>query len=261
MESTYLFIDGGYLKQAYTDSVQHWFGNLGEIDFRLFTDSFKPHKIFYYDCEDKDQRANESENDFKARLKEQDDFFCKVREIPGCHVRLGHLVGSSERRRRQKEVDIRLAVDMLNHAVRRNMTKSILISGDRDFKPLVESLVNMGIHVELAADEKSASQDLAHAADSFRRITFEDYHAWSIKSLQSAHPTGVLTINRPPEDAVVLKTGTFAGDTVTLHKWRDGFFYIQVPHFNHGDGLTCQYHDMERLQLYFRLQYGDIAWN
>ena len=261
METTYLFIDGGYLKQAYADSVQPWFGSAGEMDFRLLTDSFKARKIFYYDCEDKDRRASESESDFKLRLKEQDEFFRKIRELPGCHVRLGQLVGSKEKRRRQKEVDIRLAVDMMNHTVRRNMTKAMLLSGDRDFKPLVESLVDMGIHVELAADAKSASQDLAHAADSFKKITFEDYHSWSIKPLQSAYPRGILTINRPPDDAVVLKSGSFRGDKVTLHKWRDGFFYIQAPNFTHGHGMTWQYHDLERLQLYFQLRYGDILWD
>jgi uncharacterized LabA/DUF88 family protein len=51
-------------------------------------------------------------------------------------VRQGWL--SPGKKRQQKEVDVLLAVDMLTRSFYKNMTKAVLLAGDRDFKPVVE---------------------------------------------------------------------------------------------------------------------------
>ncbi|MDP9310176.1 MAG: NYN domain-containing protein [Chloroflexota bacterium] len=261
---TYLFIDGGYLNQAYVDSVKEWFGNEGEIDFSSVVSYYQPRKSFYYDCEDKLHRSGESQSDYELRLKQQEIFFNRIREIHGCHVRLGHLSGSGTKRRRQKEVDIRLTVDMMNHVIRRNMTNAILVSGDRDFKPLVESLVDMGIHITLAADARSVSKDLVYAADSFTGITFEQYHYWSSSSLKSSYPiSNIRSINLPVAHADtlrIIKKGLVGSDTVTLYEAHNNLFYINVPLYKGQHTIALESNNAERLELYFKLRYGSISW-
>ena len=78
--------------------------------------------------------------EFEEGKQKQEMELNRIRKVYGTHVRLGSLTGI-EKKRRQKEVDILLAVDMMNHAVRQNMTRAVLLSGERDFKPLIESLV------------------------------------------------------------------------------------------------------------------------
>ncbi len=51
------------------------------------------------------------------------------------------------------------------------MNRVTLLTGDLDFKPLVQSLVDMGLHVEVAGDARHTSTDLADAADSYRPLS------------------------------------------------------------------------------------------
>jgi hypothetical protein len=64
-------------------------------------------------------------------------------------VRLGSLSGKGNRKR-QKKVDVLLAVEALDHAFRKNMAQVCLITGDLDFSPLVESLVKLGTYVTVS---------------------------------------------------------------------------------------------------------------
>jgi uncharacterized LabA/DUF88 family protein len=43
----------------------------------------------------------------------------------------------------------------MNHSFRRNMTKAVLIAGDQDFKPVVESLVQAGTWVTVVSAARS----------------------------------------------------------------------------------------------------------
>src|SRR5262249_42700878 len=146
----YLFIDGRHLQQHYAESVRQWFGTDEEIEinFHQMQEDYSAYTMFYYDCLDDEQRSGESEACFNNRVEAQERHFDS---IPG-HIRLGYLTGKSTRRkpRRQKQVDVLLAVDMLKHAVRQNMYKAVLITGDLDFEPVVDTLVDLGIYVHLA---------------------------------------------------------------------------------------------------------------
>ena len=260
-DTTYLFIDGGHLRKYYLESVRRWFGCDGEIVFAEVKRTYSAQKSFYYDCLDDIRREAESDADFNSRIERQETFFNKIREVVGSHVRLGSLTGTAKNKR-QKEVDILLAVDMLNHAVRQNMSRAILLAGDRDFKPVVESLVQMGIFVEVAGDRKHTSKDLAWAADNYREISFGQYHAWSDQTLRNKFPIGITQINLQPPETAIIQGGTLDGKYVKLSKWPDkNIYYITVEGFyNSGESLTLQYHEAEKLRLYFELQYGNVKW-
>ena len=139
--TTYLFIDGGHLRRNYADAVRPWFGSDGEIDFNELKKSLQGpviERCFYYDALEDEQRDGETKNEFDQRIDQDDVFFHKIDDLDGFFVRLGSLTGRKPRR--QKKVDILLAVETLDHAVRRNMDRAILLTGDRDFEPLVNSL-------------------------------------------------------------------------------------------------------------------------
>ena len=259
--TTYLFIDGAYLRRNYADCVRPWFGSDGEIDFQQVKGGFGAERAFYYDALEDEQRPNESKEDCESRIANDEVFFNKIQELDGYFVRLGSL-GGRRRNRRQKKVDILLVVEALDHAVRRNMDRAILLTGDRDFEPLVHSLVQLGVRVEVAGDRKTTSRYLRHAADIYKRLSFDDYHRWTIGSLRGQFPVDIGKTNRPPDNASAMANGLFGDKEVHgLHQQPD-MFYIYVENFDrHGNDLTVAMDKFwEKLKLYFELQYGEIVW-
>jgi uncharacterized LabA/DUF88 family protein len=258
--TTYLFIDGGYLRRYYTKAALQWFDSEGEINIGALKQSFKAQKSFYYDCLDDLLRPGEAQAEFETRLAQQEEFFNKIREAVGSHVKLGSLTGAVKNRR-QKKVDILLAVDMLNHAVRRNMERAVLLSGDRDFEPVVESLVQMGLFVEVAAVPGHFAKDLALAADSFREIRFNDFHFWTAMELRKKYPINFPTLNSPSDRAVLVKRGKMNGKAVSAYGFpNDNIFYIDLGPDKNKNKTVFQATDLQRLETYIALQYSPIVW-
>jgi len=177
-EHNYLFIDGGYLRARHSDAMKGVFGESGRLNLssmRHLHPSGLFQRVFYYDCLHDIPRVNETEAELKARIDAQQAFFDELQALEGFHVRLGSLSGSS-RKFRQKEVDILLAVDVLDHAFRKNMASVTLIAGDLDFAPLVEALVRLGTWVEIWFDPHSVGKHLLEVADKGIPLSFEDYY-------------------------------------------------------------------------------------
>jgi uncharacterized LabA/DUF88 family protein len=262
IEQTYLFIDGGHLRRYYSESVCDWFIGEGEINFNILKNAFRALKCFYYDCLDDIKRDSESEADFHARVAEQELYFNKIREVYGTHVRLGSLTGSAKNKR-QKKVDILLAVDMMNHATRHNMNRAVLLSGDRDFEPVVASLIEMGVITEVAGDERHTSRDLASAADSYRKIGFNDYFAWSSEDLKSKYPRpdqwiGVSMFN-VIQGGNLINEGKIGEFQVRLYDSPNKFsaFFVH-PESSQSFAYTLK--DLERLKLYLKVMHGEVKW-
>jgi len=140
------------------------------IDFKRIFQNFN--KVFYYDCYS-ERRDGEAEEAYKIRKSQQDDFFNSLRSIDGCHVHLGSISGEGDRQR-QKQVDVKIAVHMLTHTWRKNMDRVTLLSGDLDYKPLIDALVQEGMHVVLWHDPSSTSKELVYSADSKRILNIRE---------------------------------------------------------------------------------------
>jgi len=119
------------------------FGESGEIDVVKIVQQASPFRTFYYGCMDDVQKDGEDDDTFKARIETQDAYFDYIRSVYGVHRQLGTLAGRrrGKKERRQKEVDVLLAVGMLTHGFNKNMSRAVLLSGDLDFRPVVEALV------------------------------------------------------------------------------------------------------------------------
>jgi len=263
--TTYLFIDGGHLRTNYNNSVRQWFGTNGEINFTELKESLRGggisiERCFYYDAIEDERRNGESEVEFKVRVENDEAFFNRIEELNGFFVRLGSLSG--QRNRRQKKVDILLAVEALDHAVRRNMERAILLTGDRDFEPLVHSLVQLGVGVQILSDKDHTSKYLRRAADAYVPLSFDNYYRWTIPSLRDGFPIPVRHINMPPPRAREKAKGVLRGKDVVLQTCDSPpVFYVHGNHFHRETNhLTLESNDEQKLKLYTDLQYGKIDW-
>lgn len=288
---TYLFIDGSYLRKSYIDSTSKWFGNEVindniNIDFNAIKNFFDARKVFYYDYIDRIQGKYEDQRDFEKRVSQQKDYFNQIRSLEEYHVKLGNLTKKS-----QKEVHILLTIDMMNHAIRNNMTKAVLLSGDKDFKPLIESLVNMGMLVYLSSETRSTSSDLKSVADSYIPLSFFDYYKWSSPELKNKYPMPKIeTYKTPllgrgiekftalsdmkigkkfgsmvkvpePQNADLLDRGKVKDYEVKLfHKDRE--FILFFRKIEDGSTFQMTLNNQDRLELYYALESGKkIKWD
>jgi uncharacterized LabA/DUF88 family protein len=118
--------------------------------------------------------------------------------LPDVHLRRGSIAGDGHRRR-QKGVDIRLAVDALSAAFDRQAETIVLIAGDADFTPLVGEVRDRGPQVFVAAFEGKLSHDLREEADRFYPLWTET-ERWTKRlseALPELTPADVTRLERP----------------------------------------------------------------
>ncbi len=84
--------------------------------------------------------------------------------------------------------DVGIAMDMIRS---KNLDVLVLVSGDGDFRPLVEYLKNNGQLVEVLAFGKSTSKDLKEVADDFIDLD-KDYENYLLTSAGPAMPVNRL---------------------------------------------------------------------
>ncbi|HEY0460136.1 MAG TPA: NYN domain-containing protein [Pyrinomonadaceae bacterium] len=266
-QTTYLFVDGSHFRQYFNETTQKWFGQVVEFDFRKIKEFFNAEKAFYYDCIDDIKNDSETDEEFEARVNSQEEKLNKIREVEGCHVYLGSLRRAKKQKNRgQKEVDVMLAVHMMEHAFRGNVSKTVLLSGDLDFRPLVESLVRFGLFVEVSADLKHFSTELIHSADAHKKLSIDEYFRLTPNHIQSLKP-------------IEFPTRTFFRERAEkenfwLHKegtCGDFEVYIYIGNQHRGHWLTTSNdlphpqtawvnNNLDHLILYFELKYGPINW-
>jgi uncharacterized LabA/DUF88 family protein len=260
-DDTYLFIDGRYLRNRLTDAMQV-FQNDGDISFRRIMDEARAKRAFYYDCIDDEQKQGESEEVFNNRIAAQQSEFEKIQKLRGYHVRLGSIKGKAkgkDKTRRQKEVDVLLAVDMLTHGYDGNMESAVLIAGDLDFRPVVEALVRRGVFVEVWYDPKSIAAELPGAADFGRRLTLRELYGWNSGLYQNEHTLP----HETPAVAVnvhgIVRAGRLNDRQVLLFKeLNDPGFVLQI---DTPQGLHTYRHPHQVvLERYSQAVYGSIDW-
>ncbi|MCB0633647.1 MAG: NYN domain-containing protein [Saprospiraceae bacterium] len=225
-ETRYLFVDGGCWRQMIEDAAKRYsFFDATQIDYAKVFGGFS--KTFYYDSMPP-QKNGESNEDYAARIKPMEELFNDLRTIPGVHV----YEGSSRRRRRtvqQKKVDIMIAVDMLTHSFRRNMHQATLLTADLDFKPLIDALVQDGMHVDLLYPHGKPNKELLYAADARRPLTFRELHAWCKTEFQESYSFEVssgLKGRNDEKDLVLKETWTRNDIEIELYQVSSKNIYV-----------------------------------
>jgi uncharacterized LabA/DUF88 family protein len=219
----YLFIDGGSLRSSVRKICQDLFGDANAYQPYLpgiATGQYA--KVFLYDAVPGKEHG-ESQAAYEARVLPEHERFSKIRALDRVHVALGQIVGADKR---QKGVDVQLAVDMMTHAFRGNISRATLFAGDADFVPLIKALVGEGLQVTLWHPPQ-ANAELRGAADSTRLFEFKANYAgftadgqqsafWLAGGVSGGHPKHsglrIVTVNE------VSYAGSWNNEALTL--WR-----------------------------------------
>jgi uncharacterized LabA/DUF88 family protein len=258
----YLFIDAGHFMRYYDEATSRYCGAPGELDLTVFKQRTRSYKLFYYDCLDDRRLANEAAEARDTRMRSQEEYFKSIRLIEGSHVRLGRLVGGAKPR--QKGVDIRIAVDTMTHAIRGNMDRAVLVAGDGDFKPLVESLVELGVFVEVWADPKHVSADLVESADAFHPLRLTTYLELTSERVRRQYPVPSGYANQPPPAVVFsIYLAMIDGCSGELTRNGQGTCFLHIPTWKTGESVLFQSPttDLERFRTYFELQFDSVRWD
>jgi uncharacterized LabA/DUF88 family protein len=249
-EVHYLFVDGASLHGRLKNVSNAYFNNQTfEIDFSKLVAHSDFTKVFYYDALPV-RELGEDENTYNTRVRPQRELLNAAAGVDRIHV----YEGDARRRRKvgleQKKVDVMIAVDMLTHTFRRNMHKATLLSGDNDFKPLVDALVYEGMFITLWYPPGETSSELLNAADARTALTLKQLRDL-LTNDSSVRFTVPIAANHRPD---VAPAGRF------LHQWiqdgkghaiyRAGDDYIVTREHNELNRLHVRHSNKTLLQTY-----------
>jgi uncharacterized LabA/DUF88 family protein len=263
---SYLFVDGAYFVEHLQELGRDWFGAPPDFDYRGLGVNFT--KVLYYDCEPA-QKPSEQPADYERRRREKVAFFDQLRQLPGWHVYQGisrHRRGRAE----QKEVDVLIAVDMLTHTHRKNMTRLTFITGDQDFRPLVEAVVREGMYVTLwHGMQRTVSQDLMDAADETMTLDPHVIHGLSTQEFRIANPIpgrDTIVTTEPFNGYRTISNGVQGGVCIAT-LWQSNSSSAYVLRQEDPSGLPRQrlmysFHDhpnvLKRMHDYY---HGETQWH
>ncbi len=167
-ERVMLFIDGNNFYHGCRNTLGR-----SDVDFpklaALLAGDRKLIRIYYYNAPlDRDED--------EERYLQQQKFFETMRRLPLIDVRLGRLVQRGNTYV-EKGIDLAIAIDMLDMAHRNCFDTAVLITGDGDFTPLIETVKMCGKQVEVAYFSKGFSNFLQDSAD---KVTYLDEHSHKI---------------------------------------------------------------------------------
>lgn len=254
MENNYLFIDGACLRETLKGYSESYFeGNEIKFDFSRLSREYK--KVFYYDSPPA-KKYEETEEQYADRIKPVEEFFIKLNLLDGYHV----YEGISRKRRRgieQKKVDIMIAVDMLNHAFRKNMSQATLLTSDLDFKPLIDALVDNGMYINLWYPVNNTNKELIQAADSSRKFDLPTIYEYTLQEFKRSNsiPKGRDKIGKDIYNVTKLEDiENRYGIKGELFKANDKpLFYLLFPtYFNPNANTHLEFNDKEKLVCYFK---------
>ena len=184
--STYAFVEGGHVREGLDNIGAPWQDlhvyKLAQMAVRWTGDWWRGetldlNQVYLYDAVSPETNGEDDDRDEQVtRWLERNG------DQKDVHVRYGRLAGERPERRRQKGVDVQLAVDALSLAMNGVCDVAIIVSGDADFIPVVEALRDRGTLVAICAFKKGLSKDLARQAG---RVGYmpEDpaqYQAWQL---------------------------------------------------------------------------------
>lgn len=93
-----------------------------------------------------------------------DKFIYTLKKLPKFEIKLGRL-GCIAGEYVQKRVDIALAVDLVRLSCSKAIGKAVLVTGDSDFVPAIDSAKDQGVLVELYYSQSSIHDELLSAVD------------------------------------------------------------------------------------------------
>ena len=144
------------------------------------------------------------------------------------------------------------------------MTKAVLLSGDKDFRPLVESLVRLGLFIEVAADQNHISSDLIHSADSNTKLSVDEYFEFCPNETQKQKPIEFLSlsffIDRAESDRFWLKQKSRCKDFDVFVFTDSQARYMFTTSNTNIHNNSAWKGNIESIKQYFELKFGQVDW-
>jgi len=172
MNRVAVFIDGNNfyfgLRKLYGKNK-----SLKVFDFKGFADFLADKgevvKIYYYNA----QLDREFNSD---KFESQKEFFSKLKKIPNfnlvlCRLLKRNITGTNKHYYIIKEDDIHMAVDMVDGSAENIFDLAILVSGDGDFVPAVNSVKKRNKKIKNVYFERSSSRTLKNHCDTSLALT------------------------------------------------------------------------------------------
>lgn len=127
------------------------------MDYSMFgeylNDRFSPEAAYVFDS-----RESESTNDHQNR-------FHNALSYMGYRVKLWKCGIGHDGERYQKCVDTGMVCEILKHLYKDHADHFIIVSGDRDFVPVIDSIRDEGKSITVICDREYGSRDLMKEAD------------------------------------------------------------------------------------------------
>ncbi|GEP53891.1 NYN domain-containing protein [Reyranella soli] len=229
-EVGYLFIDGASLHGRIGNIASQFLNNINlDVDFARLLTLSRCAKGFYYDAIPV-QDDGETDVAYKARIAPRSHIHDRAQAVQGMHV----YEGDARKRRRmgyqQKKVDVMIAVDMMMHTFRRNMHHATLLTGDADFKPLIDALIREGMQVTLWYPLGETAQELIDAADIRRPIDFSTIRSVLTDESQRDFAIPGVVAN-PPMSETAKRVRTWGSSEAQQELWKDGPMLSIVRHY------------------------------
>jgi len=155
-ERVAIFIDGSNLYHALEGTLKRHDLDFTQFVARLCGDRCLFRTYYYNALQDVSVRPD--------AFKEQQEFLDTLRKTPYLEVRLG-TIKTAQGTQVEKGVDIMLGTDLLYFAWKDLYDTAIVVSGDADFAYALQTVKNMGKHVEVAYFEGATARELLAVAD------------------------------------------------------------------------------------------------
>ena len=262
-EIKYLFIDGGYLEKV-LESISQIFFNNEKIELKYQNFGAICDKVFYYDALPI-KKEGESEEIFKQRFFEKESFLNNLKLLDKFHVYEG-VVFNRKNILTQKAVDVMIAVDMLRHSFRKNMNKAVLLTGDMDFKPLLEALIQEGMHTTLFYYPKKTSKELLYVADSSDIFSVSRIYNMTTENFKQKHPaptifTEEIKVFKEKWETHLKRKGLFFDKEICLFQNNNDFAMLYY-NVNTGRQQMASFKEEKMLINWIEYEYnGIINWD
>ncbi len=151
-----VYIDGSNFYRACKGELNRTDVSIGDFANKLVGN--REHGRTYY------YNVKVSPNFNRGAYETQKRFFTALYRTPYLEVRLGRHVRRGKSWM-EKGVDMRLGIDLLNHAFKNLYDIAVVVSGDGDFEYAIQAVKETGKHVEVAYFERSTSLTLLKSSD------------------------------------------------------------------------------------------------
>lgn len=256
---TYMFVDAASLR-GYTKNLSRRFFGEQHFEFDLKKMVIGYNRLFYYDALPVRER-DEVEAVYLQRTADQRAVLERAAVVDGVHV----YEGDAHRRKNkgqgggleQKKVDVMIAVDMLTHTFRHNMHQASLLTGDNDFKPLIDALVREGMPVTLWFPPGETNPELVNAADSRRPLDLQILWNWMTDESKARFRIPLPENKNPAEEEGDL-LNEWRQDNVRFQLRRHGEEYIVLRDGDELNRLHIAHENFELLTLQCKSMGYDI---